>query len=82
MIHNWVIKGGTCPAGSVSVSGIYNVVYIKYLYHATYRRASCPGGRFPPSFIHQVIIITSLNNFYRPIICSCPEVGLIDADMA
>ena len=24
-------------------------------------RASCPGGRFPPSFIHQVIIITGLN---------------------
>ena len=28
-------------------------------------RASCPGGRFPPSFIHQVIIITGLNNFYE-----------------
>ena len=25
------------------------------------RRASCPGGRFPPSFIHQVIVITGLN---------------------
>ena len=23
-------------------------------------RASCPSGRFPPSFIHQVIIITGL----------------------
>ena len=27
-----------------------------------YHRASCPGGRFPPSFIHQVIIITGLKN--------------------
>ena len=27
-------------------------------------RASCPGGRFPPSFIHQVIIITRLNYLY------------------
>ena len=24
-------------------------------------RASCPGGRFSHSFIHQVIIITGLN---------------------
>ena len=27
-------------------------------------RASCPGGRFPPRFIHQVIIITGLNKLY------------------
>ena len=26
--------------------------------------ASSPGGRFPPSFIHQVIIITGLNKLY------------------
>ena len=25
-------------------------------------RGLSPGGRFPPSFIHQVIIITGLNN--------------------
>ena len=24
-----------------------------------------PGGRFPPSFIHQVIIITGLNKLYN-----------------
>ena len=29
-------------------------------------RALCPGSRFPPSFIHQVIIITGLNN-----VCDC-----------
>ena len=27
-------------------------------------RASCPSGRFPPSFIHQIIIITGLNKLY------------------
>ena len=28
-------------------------------------RASCPKGRFPPNFIHQVIIITGLNKLYN-----------------
>ena len=27
-------------------------------------RTLCTGGRFPPSFIHQVIIITGLNRLY------------------
>ena len=27
-------------------------------------RGLSPGGRFPPSFIHQVIIITGLNKLY------------------
>ena len=27
-------------------------------------RASCLGGRLPPSFIHQVILITGLNKLY------------------
>ena len=29
------------------------------------RRGLSPGGRFPPSFIHQVMIITGLNKFYN-----------------
>ena len=29
------------------------------------RRGLCPGGQFPPSFIHQVIIITGLNKLYN-----------------
>ena len=29
------------------------------------RRGLSPGGRFPPSFIHQVIIITGLNQLYN-----------------
>ena len=31
--------------------------------HDETSRALCPGGRFPPSFIHQVIGITGLNRF-------------------
>ena len=29
------------------------------------RRGLSPSGRFPPSFIHQVIIITGLNQLYN-----------------
>ena len=29
------------------------------------RRGLSPGGRFPPSFIHQVIIMTGLNKLYN-----------------
>ena len=29
------------------------------------RRGLSPGGQFPPSFIHQVIIITGLNKLYN-----------------
>ena len=29
------------------------------------RRGLSPGGRFPPSFIHQIIIITRLNKLYN-----------------
>ena len=29
------------------------------------RRGLSPSGRFPPSFIHQVIIITGLNKLYN-----------------
>ena len=28
-------------------------------------RASCPSGRFPPSFIHQVFITSGLNKLYE-----------------
>ena len=39
-------------------------------------RALCPGGRFPPSSIHQVMIITGLNNYNYMTVCSRPEDGL------
>ena len=29
------------------------------------RRGLSPGGRFPPSFIHQLIITTGLNKLYN-----------------
>ena len=38
-------------------------------------RALCPSGRFRPSFIHQVIIITRLTKLYDSI-CSHHEDGL------
>ena len=38
-------------------------------------RASCPGGRFPPGFIHQVIIITG--NITYMTVCSHPEDCLV-----
>ena len=40
-------------------------------------RASCPGGRFSPSFIHQIIIITGLNKLFSNV-RSRPEDGLTD----
>ena len=40
-------------------------------------RALCPSGGFPPSLIHQLIIITGLNKLYDcQTVCSCPEYGL------
>ena len=33
--------------------------------HIEKRRGLSPGGRFPPSLIHQVIIITGLNKLYN-----------------
>ena len=40
------------------------------------RRGLSPGGRFPPSFIHQVIIITGLNKLYvlalKMVLQTCP----------
>ena len=51
MVHDWVNKGFgisncICATGHIKVPLIKN------------SRASCPGGRFPPSFVHQAIIIT------------------------
>ena len=34
------------------------------------RRGLSPGGRFPPSFIHQVIIITGLNKIFNCMVSS------------
>ena len=59
VLRDWVIKG----------LGMYSRVYATG--HITdpvpligRRRGLSPGGRFPPSFIHQVIIITGLNKLW------------------
>ena len=44
-------------------------------------RASCPGGRSPPSFIHQVIIITGLNKLRLQLYLLALKTAL-DADRA
>ena len=38
--------------------------------HVERSRASGPGGRFPPSLMHQIIIITGLNKLYD---CTFPS---------
>ena len=60
VLRDWVIKG----------LGMYSRVYatghIKDLVPLIEkRRGLSPGGRFPPSFIHQLIIITRLNKLYN-----------------
>ena len=51
VVHDWVNKGlGT--SSHVCVTGhITNPVPL-----SEKSRASCPGGKFPPSFVHQLII--------------------------
>ena len=56
VLRNWVIKG----LGISSL--VYATGHIKDpMPLIAKRRGLSPGGRFPPSFIHQVIIITGLN---------------------
>ena len=61
VFHDWVIKGigmssRVCATGRGQL-GIYKIP----CHLSKKRRGLSPGGRFPPSFIHQVIIITGLN---------------------
>ena len=59
-LRNWVIKG----LGMSSL--VYATGHIKDPVPLIgKRRGLSPGGRFPPSFIHQVIIITGLNKLYN-----------------
>ena len=57
--HNWVIRG-LSMSSCVCVTGHKKdpVPLIEK------RRGLSPGGWFPPSFIHQVIIIHGLNKLY------------------
>ena len=59
LLRDWVIKG----LGMSSL--VYATGQIKDPVPLIERRwGLSPGGRFPPSFIHQVIIITGLNKLY------------------
>ena len=66
VLRDWVIKG------LEAVSNMYSRVYAAWLIKdpvplIAKRRGLSLGGRFPPSFIHQVIIITGLNKLYNRI---------------
>ena len=57
--HDWVIKGFGMSSHDCTTAHIKDPVPL-----IEKRRGLYPGGRFPPSFIHQVIIITRLNKLY------------------
>ena len=60
VLRDWVIKG----LGMSSL--VYATGHIKDPVPLIgKRRGLSPGGRFPPSFIHLVIIITGLNKLYN-----------------
>ena len=61
VLRNWVSNG----LGMSSLVYATGHIYIKDpVPLIEKRRGLSPGGRFPPSFIHQVIIITGLNKLY------------------
>ena len=60
VVHGWANKGLGMS------SRVYATGHIKdHVPLIGKSRASCPGGRFPPIFIHQVIIITRLNKLHE-----------------
>ena len=69
VLRDWVIKG----LGMSSL--VYATGHMKDPVPLIAKsRGLSPGGRFRPSFIHQVFIITGLNSY--TIVCSRPEDGL------
>ena len=56
VLRDWVIKGLGMSSLVYATGHIKDPVPL-----IEKRRGLSPGGRFPPSFIHQVIIITGLN---------------------
>ena len=55
-VHDWVMKGLSMSSRVCATGHIKDTLPL-----VEKSRASCPGGRFPPSSIHQVIMITGLN---------------------
>ena len=77
VLRDWVIKGLGMP------SLVYATGHIKDpMPLIEKRRGLSPGGRFPPSFIHQVglIIITGLNKFIHLYVLALKMA--LDADRA
>ena len=60
VLRNWVNKGLGMSSRVCETEHIKDPVPL-----IEKRRGLSPGGRFPPSFIHQVIIITGLNKLYN-----------------
>ena len=60
VLRDWVIKGLGISSLVYATGHIKDPVPL-----IAKRRGLSPGGRFPPSFIHQVIIITGLNKLYN-----------------
>ena len=56
VLRDWVIKGRGMSSLVYATGHIKDPVPL-----IEKRRGLSPGGRFPPSFIHQIIIITGLN---------------------
>ena len=74
VLRDWVIKG----FGMSSL--VYATGHIKDPVPLVEKsRGLSPGGRFPPSFIHQVVIITGLNKLQLYVLAL--KMGL-DADRA
>ena len=59
VLRDWVTKGLGMSSLVYATGHIKDPVPL-----IAKRRGLSPGGRFPPSFIHQVIIITGLNKLY------------------
>ena len=60
VLRGWVIKGLGMSSLVYATGHIKDPVPL-----IEKRRGLSPGGRFPPSFIHQVIIITGMNKLYN-----------------
>ena len=63
MVHDWVIKGPRMSSRVCATGHIKDPVPL-----IEKSRESCPGGRYLPSFIHQVIIITGLKKLYAYVV--------------
>ena len=60
VLRDWVIKGLGMSSLVYATGHIKDPVPL-----IDKRRGLSPGGWFPPSFIHQVIIITGLNKLFN-----------------